>query len=265
MNDGPAIAVRPLHSNEDCHACVDLQRDVWGLDQTDVTPATLLHVVDYVGGIAAGAFDATGALAGFVFGISGVRDGDLVHWSHMLGVRESARDHGVGRMLKEYQRGALRALGVKRIYWSFDPLQSKNAHFNINRLRAVVESYVPDMYGQTRSPLHLGMATDRLIVRIDTDPHDSEPLRIASAQGVPILTPYPRLDDASMAPSDQTPDIVLIEIPEDILAVLDASPPTAQIWRTAVRDHFQWALARMYSIAGVHRGEGGRTFYIAVK
>src|SRR5207249_530903 len=80
-----AVTIRPMVSVDDARACVDLQRDVWGWDQPEVVPATLLHVVDYVGGLAAGAFDSGGTMLGFVFGITGVRDGTVVHWSHMLG------------------------------------------------------------------------------------------------------------------------------------------------------------------------------------
>ena len=73
--DGTTIRVRPLTSVADGHACVELQRLIWGFDQGDIVPATLLHIVEYVGGLAAGAFDQDGTLLGFVFGISGVRDG----------------------------------------------------------------------------------------------------------------------------------------------------------------------------------------------
>src|SRR3954463_4072138 len=65
---GATIRIRPLTTVEDGRACVDLQRHVWGWDQADVVPATLLHIVEYVGGLAAGAFDQHGALLGFVFG-----------------------------------------------------------------------------------------------------------------------------------------------------------------------------------------------------
>ena len=86
---GAAVHIRALESLKDCDDCVELQRDVWGFGQEDIVPASLLHIVAYVGGIAAGAYDANGMLLGFVFGISGIHDGELAHWSHMLGVRES--------------------------------------------------------------------------------------------------------------------------------------------------------------------------------
>lgn len=257
-----SFEIRTLRSNEDCQAAADFQREIWGSDYIDIVPGTLLHVVDYVGGLAAGAFDKqSGVLVGFVFGMNGIRDGDLVHWSHMLGVRESARNSGLGRMLKEYQRSTLAGIGVKRIYWTFDPLMSKNAYFNINRLGAEIVEYVPDMYGRTSSPLHLGLPTDRLIVCLQTAPHEvrdrSEVVR------APVLTPFPALDDHTVSVRDPAPETALIEIPADILDVLARSPHAAQTWRLAVRDHFQWALSHGYSVTGVHRDEAAdRSFFV---
>ena len=259
----PDIEIRPIRSNEECHACVELQRHVWGWEQAEIVPPTLLHVVEYVGGLVAGAFDAKSNLLGFVFGITGLRDGELAHWSHMLGVHESARNLGVGRMLKEYQRDALAAIGVTRIYWSFDPLMAKNAHFNINRLGATVTEYVPDMYGATASPLHLGLATDRLIVRLDTAFAALPAPRLPSDHGVPIMTPFPHLDDVTLSVGDRTPDGVLSEMPPEVLDVIEHAPANAQTWRLAVRDHFRWALKRGYTVMGVHRNKGtDRAFYL---
>jgi predicted GNAT superfamily acetyltransferase len=262
---GSPVAIRPLQANAEFQACVDLQRHIWGWEQAEIVPATLLHVVEHVGGLAVGAFDAHGELLGFVFGLTGPRDGVLAHWSHMLGVRETARDHGVGRMLKEYQRNVMHALGVKRIYWSFDPLQAKNAYFNIIRLGAAVDSYVPDMYGVTASPLHLGMATDRIVARVETAPHEAGPTRVPSIDGLPILTPFARPGDTTIPLGDQLPAALLIEIPEDIVAVLRASVSQAKTWRLAVREHVKWALAHVYATVAVQRTAGGRTFYVAVR
>lgn len=264
LADGSGIQIRPLGTHEEFRACVDLQREIWGFEQAEIVPPTLLHVVGFVGGLAVGAFDAGDTLLGFVFGITGVRDGDLVHWSHMLGVRESTRNLGVGRMLKEHQRAMLLALGVKRVYWTFDPLQSKNAYFNVNRLGAVVDEYAVDLYGTTASPLHLGMPTDRLVVRIDTTPRDVPPVRIPTEQGIPILSPFPRAGDVAIDADNGTrADVVLLEIPENIMEVLERSADTARTWRIAVRENFQWAKANDYTVAAVHRNAvSGRAFYV---
>ena len=97
--------------------------------------------------------------------MTGVRDGALVHWSDMLAVGPEARDRGIGRRLKLYQRSLVAELGVTQILWTFDPLVARNAHLNLNALGARVIDYVPDMYGaDTGSTLHQGIGTDRFVV-----------------------------------------------------------------------------------------------------
>ncbi|HEV8449129.1 MAG TPA: hypothetical protein VGQ44_20040 [Gemmatimonadaceae bacterium] len=261
----PSVEIRTLRTVEECEACVALQRHVWGFEPTDVVPVTLLHVVDYVGGLAAGAFDAGGELLGFVFGVSGVRDGELVHWSHMLGVRESARNLGLGRMLKEHQRAALSKLGIRRVFWSFDPLMAKNAYFNFNRLGSSVVEYVPDMYGTTMSPLHLGLPTDRLIVMTLTSAVESDRHQPPSGR-LPLLSPFPREGDQPLDTGGgqrPPPPNVLIEVPSDILAITQRSLATARQWRLAVRDHFRWALSSGYDVDSVRRDAADdREFYV---
>ncbi len=260
----PAVDIRPLRTIEECQAAVDLQRHVWGFDLADVVPVTLLHVVDYVGGLAAGAFDANGELLGFVFGMSGVRDGELAHWSHMLGVRESVRNSGLGRMLKEHQRAALARLGVRRVFWSFDPLMAKNAYFNFNRLGASAVDYVPDMYGTTASPLHLGLPTDRLVVMTPTSPIEGNH-RSARQGSLPLLSAFPR-DGDDVLSDGRHPDAVLIEVPSDILEITRRSVITARQWRLAVRDHFRWALGAGYAVESVRRDAAAdREFYVMAR
>jgi Uncharacterized conserved protein len=181
----------------------------------------------------------------------------------MLGVRETARNMGLGRLLKEYQRTTLAALGITKIYWSFDPLMAKNAYFNLNRLGATVVEYVPDMYGTTDSPLHYGLATDRLVVCLDAAGSPPAPLTPPAQERAPILTAFARSGDVIMGAGEQNPDTALIEIPADVLGVMNRSRAIAHTWRLTVRDHFQWALSRGYAISGVHASAAdGRFFYV---
>ena len=257
------VHIRPLESLEDCDDCVNLQREVWGFGPEDIVPASLLHIVAYVGGIAAGAYDADGMLLGFVFGISGIHDGELAHWSHMLGVRESARNLGVGRKLKEHQRAELARMKVARIFWTFDPLMAKNAYFNLNRLGAKVVDYVPNVYGITHSPLHLGLPTDRLVVCVTT----AEPLASLRAilldENPLVMTPFPQLGDRLVPANGERPAIVLVEIPPRIQDDIANAPAVASKWRMSLRENFQWALSNGYVAKGVHRtSSGGRSFYV---
>ena len=257
-----AVHVCHLETLDDFEACVALQKAIWGADFDGMIPTSLLQASAHIGGLVIGAF-AADALVGFVFGLTGVRDGEVVHWSHMLGVCPEARGMGVGRQLKEFQRSTLAARGITRMLWTFDPLQARNAHLNINRLGVRVTEYVVNMYGTTRSPLHFGIATDRLIVESSTAP-TSGSMKGSSAifaQPLPVLTPIPRLGDRALD-GDQ-PTFALIEIPVDVQRVAEESADAMNLWRVATREHMQWALRHGYRITALHRVRAeARAFYL---
>ena len=146
---GSAFTIRPFASIGEFKECVRFQEETWGEGFSGRVPVAILKVSQRLGGIAAGAFDAEGALAGFVFGMPGVQEGQVVHWSDMLAVRPELQDVGLGARLKAYQREELVSRGVMRMHWTFDPLEAKNAHFSLNKLGAVAGEYVRDMYGRT--------------------------------------------------------------------------------------------------------------------
>lgn len=266
----PWLEVRPLGSHAELQACVGLQRLVWGEHFSEVVPAAILKVCQRVGGVAAGAFDATGALVGFVFGITGPdADGRLVHWSDMLAVRPGYRNLGIGRRLKSYQREVLQARGVQEILWTFDPLVARNAHLNLMRLGARVVEYVPDMYGSTGSPLHQGLGTDRFIVSWPIgdparSPAAQEPL---AAGDPPLLNPVaagPR-DSLEMAPALAGAPYLRVQIPGDIEAVQRSSPEQAGAWRLNTRVAITAALELGYGIVGIRRDAdtGGFSYLLA--
>src|SRR5437016_1941157 len=164
-----AIVVRSCDAIEEFHACVQLQREVWGEDELEVEPATLFVVAAHTGGQVLGAFEGD-KLVGYTLAVAGVRHGVPYLHSHMTGVLATYRDRGVGRQLKLYQREEALGRGIRLIEWTFDPLELRNAHFNLNRLGVICRKYLPNLYGVTTSPLHRGMATDRLLVewRLDS-------------------------------------------------------------------------------------------------
>jgi len=255
-----AVRIRPLASHDDYDACVTLQREVWGSEYDEAVPASLLQVVPNIGGVVLGAFNGERQLLGFVFGLTGVKNDQVVHWSHALGVRESARNLGIGRQLKDYQRAELARLGIRSMYWTFDPLIAKNAHFNLNRLGARVVEYVPDMYGTTKSPLHHGLATDRFVVVCSTSPTITQLRQVSDRTPNTLVltdtTPSPEAGETELPPA------VWIEVPTDFNQVLEASPSIAATWQTAIRRHFQWALRNRYRVTGLHLDPAtSRSFY----
>ncbi|MGH7477871.1 MAG: hypothetical protein ACRELD_16530, partial [Longimicrobiales bacterium] len=158
-----SIHIRALTSLDDFKQCVRLQKQTWGEDCSEIVPVSLLRSTPRMGGVIAGAFDDAGRMVGMVFGLTGLSDGTLVHWSDMLAVRPGLRDRGIGERLKRYQRDVLLPTGVRRIDWTFDPLESRNAYLNFRRLGVIAAEYLVDYYGATDSPLHEGLPTDRVV------------------------------------------------------------------------------------------------------
>ena len=248
----PQIEIRPLSTPRELDLCVALQRATWGEDFSDVVPASILNVSQRIGGVALGAFDEQGTLLGFVFGLTGIERGRVVHWSDMLAVHPDARNLGLGRRLKEHQRQVVRELGASVIYWTFDPLVARNAHLNFNRLGVRLAEYVEDMYGITDSELHGGIATDRLIVAWPTDDREIEDRLLEAERALasvdcrqgPIMTGdwMDQVRGASILPH-----CIRIEIPADGERLLLNEPSTADHWRRDVRASFNWALAEGYT------------------
>src|SRR5580698_10260328 len=157
------IEIRKLTDREDLKSVVRLQRQIWGFEDVDLIPLRLFVVASKIGGQVYGAFDGA-HLIGFCMAIPGLKPGGKTYLhSHKLGVLPEYRNARVGRALKLTQRDDALSRGINLIEWTFDPLEIKNAFFNMERLGAIVRRYVPNQYGTTSSPLHGGLPTDRCI------------------------------------------------------------------------------------------------------
>ena len=280
--------IRPFAARADYDACVRLQREIWGERFVDVVPATILMVAQRIGGVSAGAFDADGRLLAFVFGISGIRDGEPVHWSDMLAVRPEARGAGLGKRLKFYQRDRLLERGVRRLLWTYDPLVTRNANLNLNSLGAVAVEYVVNLYGDTRSALHAGLDTDRFIVEWQLDDGvraGNAPAGIAAPAADPGNAPagtasakrVPPVADPGTAPvvdlawsaaerPPPTDSWVRVAAPADIDAIKTADPAHARAWQQTQRRAFTWYLANGYRVCGFqHHLPPGDSYYLVTK
>lgn len=142
---------------------MELQKTIWGFADVDLLPLRLFVVGSKIGGQVLGAFDESGRIVGFCLAIPGLRNGKPYLHSHMLGVLPEYQNRHVGRRLKLLQREDAFARGVPLVEWTFDPLEVKNAFFNLERLGVIVRRYVPNQYGVTSSALHGGLPTDRLV------------------------------------------------------------------------------------------------------
>jgi chorismate synthase len=258
--------IRPLRGMDELRACVAVQEETWGIGFSERVPPAILKVAQILGGMAAGAFASDGTLVGFVFGMTGPKDGELVHWSDLLAVRRKIRDAGLGTRLKAYQRDVMLERGIEKVHWTFDPLQARNAFLNFSKLGALVREYVPDMYGETGSPLHRGVGTDRLVAlwllsserverRLANEERGPGPEELSGAPAALAETsPAHRLPSPAVPVLDLDAERVRVAIPADISAMMSTSMETAVAWRHATRAAFTHYLDRGYEVRELMRG-----------
>ena len=241
------IVVRQCHGLEEFQACYELQRRVWGNSDIDV-PVPVFVVADETGGQVLGAFLGPGtgvkSLIGFTMAVAGWRDGAPFLHSHMTAVLGEYRDQGVGRKLKLLQREDALARGIGLVEWTFDPLEVKNAYFNLVRLGAIARRYLPNCYGITNSPLHGGLPTDRLVAEWRL----RSPRAVAAARGAEAFVP-------GVPPAGSQTILVPSELPQ----MKRDSPAEALQAQARIRDEFQHWIALGYAATSMQvNAEGGK-------
>lgn len=273
-----SLHIRPFADPEDYEACSRLQEEVWGKGFSEKVSPAILMIANRLGGLAAGAFDPRGALVGFVFGLTGIdlEKDELVHWSDMLAVRPGERDRGLGSRLKAYQREVLLGRGVERMQWTFDPLQGRNAWVNFAKLGIRTREYRPDLYGQTDSPLHRGIGTDRLVATwpmssrrvVDRMRGDEAPPGQEEIGGVPRVLAVEEEEEAAPGQDDE-PSLpgpgpletgrseprLLIPVPGDVDRMMAGNLALAVRWRRATREAFLHYFAAGYEAREFVRGD----------
>lgn len=212
--------IREIESFGEIQQCIELQRVTWGMPDVDITPSRLFVIARHGGTPPLGAFALDGRLLGFLHTLSASFEGTPAYYSHMLAVEPTERDKGIGRALKLEQR--LRALksGIPLVVWTFDPLQSRNAHFNINRLGVVVRRYYENFYGaEHASVFDAGIGSDRLFAE----------WWVGSSRVERLVSGGRNEFEASG----------MVEIPSDINSIKGRSKDEAAAWRSKARNDIQ--------------------------
>jgi predicted GNAT superfamily acetyltransferase len=273
-----SVVIRDLESIADLQQAEAAEQEVWRLDDRDVTPLTLMIATKAAGSVWLGAFDGS-KLAGFAFGFLGMEHGNLILHSHMLAVREPYRDLDLGRKLKLAQRERALAMRVQEMTWTFDPLQSRNAHLNFGKLGVVSETYKVDFYGpETSSVLHQN-GTDRLWVRWPLASRRVRDRLQGKDYRAEVMDAFSRLQPLVQFNGDGKPlrnDLatalarqrIAIQIPSDIGAIEQKDPALAKEWREATRWAFSEALKAGFFVAEfcrTIRGQQGPGNYLLEK
>jgi predicted GNAT superfamily acetyltransferase len=241
--------VRELTATGDLWAASKLLAGIW--PPTDPMPYEMLRVIQHLGGYISGAYDGAtmiGACASFP-----AADGSL--HSHITGVTVPGK--GAGLAIKRHQRAWALDRGIRMITWTFDPLVRRNAYFNLAKLAARAEEYLPDFYGEMPDELNAGDPSDRLLLTWDLE----TPEVAAAVQGHPPAEPAPPDATALTAGADGRPveadpvgaALLAVGTPADIAVLRADDPPLALDWRRAQRAALGEALAAGYRVTGFAR------------
>jgi predicted GNAT superfamily acetyltransferase len=165
---GREIEVRSLHEHHQFQQAIEIQRRTWGYSDFDVIPPNVFSAAARFGGQALGAFDCDTMVA-LALSFGSLEGGAFHFHSHMVGVLPEYQNRGLGKTIKLAQREDALRRGVNLISWTYDPMQTRNAYFNLSVLGGIGTSYLPNFYGTTSSPLHRGVPTDRMVIEWKLD------------------------------------------------------------------------------------------------
>lgn len=228
-----SLVIEDLKTEEQFREVVNVQEAIWGFSDIDLLPVRFFVVASRIGGQVFGAYDNE-RMVGFCLAIPGLKpDGRPYLHSHMLGVLPEYRNAGLAQRLKMHQRELALARGIGLVEWTFDPLEIKNAYFNVAKLGAIVRRYVRNLYGVSSSPLAAGLPTDRCVAewwinksRIDGHVHER------------------------------------VRLPGDISELRRGNPDRAREIQSTLADQFEAAFARGLAVIGVERDDAWFTYLL---
>ncbi|HEY2960896.1 MAG TPA: GNAT family N-acetyltransferase [Pyrinomonadaceae bacterium] len=237
------IQIRECATIEEFDSCVALQREAFGLPDLEISPRRHLIVSRQAGGWTLAAFVAD-RMVGFVHHLAAVRpDNEIFGYSHMMAVAKDYQNKGVGARLKWAQRERALAEGRTFIKWTWDPMQARNAHFNLNRLGVTVDTYTENFYGTDyfADPLQAeenrpGLQSDRLVARWEL----KSPRVAALASG--------------LTPAIEVKPVASVAIPAEWSALVKRDPHRAREVQARVRTEFQQLFAKGLICAAFERG-----------
>ena len=218
-----------------------------------------------------GAYDGR-KMVGVLFGITAVDGKKPYHYSHITGVSRDYQSRGVGFKLKRSQREHLIRRGQDLVKWTYDPLQAGNAVFNIRKLGATCRTYRRDLYGDLDDSLNRGRLTDRFEVewwiktrRVEKrirGEHKPPSLAEALADGAEPANTTEKIDSKNRGPASSRLGLrgprLLVEIPDSIVRVRDASLAIVHAWTLHVRRIFESYFRRGYVATDVLADESRR-------
>jgi predicted GNAT superfamily acetyltransferase len=243
------LKIRECVTLDELTECVQLQRDVFALPETELSPVRHLIVTKNAGGFVLGAFDGE-RLAGFVLSVPAFLREQRAFYSHMTGVRSEYQSHGVGARLKWAQRTRALAEGVKYIKWTFEPVKARNAYFNLEKLGATVSEFQENFYGTDYGTApevagqKFGLASDRLFAEW----HLESPKVQALAAGEQFV--------------EMREPTATVQIMNDWLDLVASDPQKSKAEQLRIREEFKTAFGFGMVCRGFYRDDAQPAFLL---
>lgn len=241
----------------------ELERLIWG--ENNVVPVGQLMAAVHNGGVVIAAYHDEKPI-GFCYGFAGFKQDKLHLCSHMLGILPEYRDWGIGKQLKLRQREWALVNGYNKMTWTYDPLESRNAYLNLNKLGGTVKNYMRSYYGDMNDSINKGLPSDRFLLEWDLD-SDRTVQALDSGLNEPSKwRMYPRLLDYETFNQHPRPVIhqtiadhrgILLSVPVSIHTMKKDRIELALDWRLAMRQQFEEAFLHGFVVVGLLKNEVG--------
>lgn len=234
----PEIEIREAVTIEELTDCIRLQKDVFATPDLEISPVRHLVVAKYAGGFTLGAY-AGEKLVGFVLTIPMFRGTERAFYSHMTAVDNDFQSHGIGARLKWAQRERSLQEGIRFIKWTFQPVQARNAFFNLEKLGAVISYYAPNFYGTdyvtAAGQETVGLDSDRVFAEWHLESDKVKTL----ARGEKFIE--------TAAP------VRTVEVPGDWNKLVQTNPQKAAAEQERIKEELQAAFAEGLVVRGFER------------
>ena len=238
------------------HDIDNLFKSVWGVTSAGrPIPAELLRSMTHGGAIVTAAYDADDSLCGAAVLIGSATDSSA--YSLITGVLPRTIERGVGFAIKQHQRAAAVERGIDRMLWTFDPLVSRNARFNLTKLGATTTEYIDNFYGQMQGSINANDESDRLVTTWQLNSERT----IAASEGNVREFYVPAFEETEVRTLGPDGEPVLVEaadslwcrVPRDIVALRQQNPELAAVWRGCIRTALSTAFASGHGASWVSR------------
>lgn len=241
----PSINLNVIYDPDEIGKFIPVISSAWGIESVGTLVKDIVSAMRYHGGVAIGAYEGS-KMVGMHFSFPGFRKGKVYLYSHMTGVVSDLKYSGIGYMLKMKQKEWAIDNGYDLIAWTYDPIMSLNASFNMRKLGTIARSYIDNFYGTMEDSINFGIPTDRVVAEWWI----KKELKVSPKDFKPVNHVDPVTDTDPVYSGESLPDKARISIPSDFVAMKKGNRGAAVKWRAYLKSALRDMFSRGYTAVG---------------